>query len=140
MLACALQAPPGPPQILAATAEGLITFDVPATDGGSQIVSYKVTLKDGGTTIGTFDITCPPAGCTDADLQLQATGSLTSGNSYTVEAMATNAVGDSTAATTSFTYSPPVSWRAGASNCGQVVQQLSPSDCLALLCTLRQHS
>jgi len=87
-------APPGPPRNPAGaprtSTTARVSFDVPADDGGSPIISYKYSL-DNGVTWATVNATVGAGGKLEFDLS-----SLTPGASHTVKLVATNAIGRST--------------------------------------------
>ena len=92
-------APPGPPRNPGGTPQtsttAKVAFDIPSDDGGSPIREYKYSTDNGATWI-----TISPT--TRADGKLEFTlGSLSSGNTYSLQLLAVNAIGRSTTATAS---------------------------------------
>ena len=77
------------PSATAGNAKATVSWTVPSSDGGSPITGYTVTSSPGG-------FTCTTSGA----LTCTVTG-LTNGTAYTFSIVATNANGDSPAATTS---------------------------------------
>jgi hypothetical protein len=127
--ACTVGIPvvPGRPSVSATPADGAITANWSAQDGGSAITGYTVTLTPGGTNFQTTQTTA------------QLTG-LTNGTSYTVSVTATNSVGTSAAGTATATprtvpgaptavtavagiRQATVSWTAPSSNGGSALTQ-----------------
>ena len=91
---------PGAPQNLVATASGTttidLTWDAPASDGGSAITSYRVQVStDGGSSY--TDVSPAHSGTTRT---YSATG-LTANTQYYYQVYATNSVGESAGASTS---------------------------------------
>ena len=91
---------PGAPQNLVATASGTttidLTWDAPASDGGSAITSYRVQVStDGGSNY--TDVSPAHSGTTRT---YSATG-LTANTQYYYQVYATNSVGESATASTS---------------------------------------
>jgi hypothetical protein len=94
-----LMAPPGPPRGPVSTQESTtsakVVFDAPADDGGSPIRDYKYSINGGSTWISVI-----PTVRADGKLELSLS-SLLAGSVYTVDILATNAIGRSTSVSTS---------------------------------------
>jgi hypothetical protein len=88
---------PSPPTTVAGTAgngQAVITWAVPATNGGAAITAYTVTASPGGATCATTGaLTCTVTG-------------LTNGSSYTFTVTATNVAGNSSASAPSASVTP----------------------------------
>jgi LPXTG-motif cell wall-anchored protein len=91
-------APPGPPRdpgsTPESTTEAKVAFQAPLDDGGSPIRDYKYSI-DGGNTW----ISVTPTVRSDGKLEFRLSA-LTAGSTYTVDLLATNAVGRSTSVST----------------------------------------
>jgi Zn-dependent metalloprotease len=99
LTAAPLKKVPGPPTAVTATAgtaEALVSWSAPASDGGSPITGYRVTPSPGGASVTV-------TGATTA----KVTG-LTNGIAYTFTVAATNAVGVSPASLASGPVTPAV--------------------------------
>jgi LPXTG-motif cell wall-anchored protein len=72
-----------------------VVFDAPTDDGGSPIRDYKYSINGGSTWISVI-----PTVRADGKLELNLS-SLLAGNVYTVDILATNAIGRSTSVSTS---------------------------------------
>lgn len=99
------------------TGASATTFDVPSAPGnanavpadGTLAVTWSAPSDDGGTPVTSYTVTLTPSGgdspATTSSTQHTFTG-LTNGQNYTVSIVATNAAGDSQAASTSGTPVP----------------------------------
>ena len=88
-------APGAPTNVIATAGDGqaTVSFDVPASDGGSQITGYKVKVYNGDTVEKTVEKKVGSVTISDNNVTVDITG-LTNGTAYTFTVTATNAQGD----------------------------------------------
>ena len=86
--------PGAPTNVIAVggTAQAIVSWTAPASNGGASITSYTVTANPGGATATTAD---------GNTLNATVTGLFQNGTSYTFTVIATNSVGNSAASTAS---------------------------------------